>query len=188
MYPPDYIEQARVLQDLSRFELALDGKDIVAVVGAFTLKVTVPGGAQLPMGGLTWVSTAATHRRQGLLTKLMARSLDDVDRRGEPIAMLGASEGGIYERYGFGIASHMRSTTIDRRTAQLRPEFTDPSRAPCGSSMATRRWLTSSDVWTRFHRTRSGELGRSEAWHRFVFEIRASGARWLQPFLLHRPS
>src|SRR6185295_12280872 len=92
-------------------------------VGVFTLQVTLPGPRCIPMGGLTWVSTAATHRRQGLLTKLMARSLADVDRRGEPVAMLGASEGGIYERFGFGVATQLRATSIDRRLAQLRPEF-----------------------------------------------------------------
>ena len=122
-YTPERIEQARLIHDLSRFELALDGKEIVAIVGAYSLQVTLPGGGQVPMGGLTWVSTAATHRRQGLLSRLMSRTMDDIDRRDEPVAMLGASEGGIYERYGFGVATQLRVTAIDRRLAQLRPEF-----------------------------------------------------------------
>src|SRR6185295_2064946 len=91
-YTLDQIEKARAIHDVSRFELAFDGRQIVAVVGVFTLQVTLPGPRCIPMGGLTWMSTAATHRRQGLLTELMARSLADVDRRGEPVAMLGASE------------------------------------------------------------------------------------------------
>ncbi|MGZ4772961.1 MAG: GNAT family N-acetyltransferase, partial [Ilumatobacteraceae bacterium] len=72
-YTAEQVERARPIHDVSRFELAFDGNEIVAIVGAFSLTVTVPGGGQLPMGGLTWVSTAATHRRQGLLTHLMAR-------------------------------------------------------------------------------------------------------------------
>ena len=80
-YTSEQMVEARAVHDISRFELAFDGNEIVAVVGAFSLRVTVPGGGQLPMGGLTWVSTAATHRRQGLLTELMTRSLADVDRR-----------------------------------------------------------------------------------------------------------
>jgi dienelactone hydrolase/predicted N-acetyltransferase YhbS len=122
-YKPEQIEKARAIHDPSRFELAFDGKELVAIVGAFTLQVTVPGSRRVPMGGITWVSTTATHRRQGLLTQLMARTLADIDRRGESVAMLGASEGGIYERYGFGVATVLRATSIDRRMAQVRPEL-----------------------------------------------------------------
>src|SRR5450432_2964449 len=82
-YTPEMIERTRPIHDVSRFELAFDGKELVAIVGAFSLHVTVPGGGQLPMGGLTWVSTAATHRRRGLLTDRMGRTLAEIDRRGE---------------------------------------------------------------------------------------------------------
>ena len=35
----------------------------------------------------------------------MRAQLDDVHARGEPIAALWASEGGIYGRFGYGLAS-----------------------------------------------------------------------------------
>ena len=172
-YTRERVEQARSICDISRFELALDGKEIVAVAGAYSLRVTVTGGGQLPMGALTWVSTATTHRRQGLLTKLMARSLADVDRRGEPVAMLAATEGGIYERYGYGVASQVRVTSIERRSAQIRPEF----QPECGAV----RFVAGNDaldhitrVWARFHRLRSGEVDRDAAWHRFTFDMQAA--------------
>lgn len=171
-YSDQDIERSKTIQDVSRFELAIDGKQIVAVVGAYTLQVTVPGGTQLPMGGLTWVSTAATHRRQGLLTQLMQRYLADVDRRGEPLAMLAASEGGIYERFGFGICTQTRSTSVDRRFAQVREEFR-PRRG-------TVRFVEGDDalqhvmaIWPRFCRLRAAEVDRTEAWHRHLMVIRA---------------
>ncbi|MFT3852789.1 MAG: GNAT family N-acetyltransferase [Ilumatobacteraceae bacterium] len=46
------------------------------------------------------MGVAATHRRQGLLRRLMDACHDDIDARREPVAMLFASEGGIYERFG----------------------------------------------------------------------------------------
>ncbi len=171
-YTPELMASVRPIQDLSRFELALDGHQIVGVVAAFSLQVTVPGGAQLPMGGLTWVSTAATHRRQGVLTQLMARSLADIDRRGEPVAMLAASEGGIYERYGFGIATQARLTSIDRRMAQLRPEFRPPAgtvQFVAGEDATTHV----AQVWSRYHRLRSGEVDRNAAWHQHQADVRA---------------
>jgi predicted acetyltransferase len=186
-YTPEMIEKARPIHDVSRFELALDGKHIVAIVGAFSLQVTMPGGAQLPMGGLTWVSTAATHRRQGLLTKLMARTLADVDRRGEPVAMLGASEGGIYERYGFGIATQLRVTSIDRRLAQIRPEFQPkPGTVRFVAGDAALQHIT--DVWSRFHRLRSSEVDRSAAIHRYLFDSNAEsqGPFGAAMYLAHR--
>lgn len=168
-YTPEMIEKARPIHDVSRFELAVDGKEIVAVVGAYSLQVTVPGGGQLAMGGLTWVSTATTHRRQGLLTKLMARSLADVDSRGEPVAMLAASEGGIYERYGFGVATQVRVTSIDRRLAQIRPEF-QPKPGTVRFIDGDPALAHITEVWSRFHRQRSGEVSRGEAWHRHLYD------------------
>lgn len=186
-YTPERIERARSICDVSRYELAFDGKEIVAVVGAYSLQVTVPGGAQIPMGGITWVSTATTHRRQGLLTRLMARTLADIDRRGEPVAMLGASEGGIYERYGFGIASQVRSTAIDRRSTQIRPELRPEP--------GTVRFVSGADafdhvshVWSGFHRLRSGEVDRDAARHRYILDAQAEPLGAYSPafYLSHR--
>ena len=186
-YTPEQIEKARAIHDVSRFELAFDRKEIVAIVGVFTLKVTVPGPRRLAMGGLTWVSTAATHRRQGLLTQLMARSLADIDRRGEPVAMLGASEGGIYERYGFGVATQLRTTSIDRRLAQIRPEFR-PKPGSVRFVDGDEAQSHVAEVWSRFHRIRAGEVDRSEAWHRFLFDVRATERDGFSPsfYLAHR--
>ena len=186
-YTPELMASVRPIHDLSRFELAFDGRRIVGIVAAFSLQVTLPGGGHLPMGGLTWVSTAATHRRQGVLTHLMARCMADIDRRGEPVAMLGASEGGIYERYGFGIATQARLTTIDRRLAQLRPEFRPP--------LGTVQFVEGEDaithvtrVWSRYHRLRSGEVDRNDAWHRHLSDIRAMarGEFGSSVYLAHR--
>ena len=110
--------------DLSRFRIAVEGGSIVGISGSFALDLTVPGGAALPMGGVTWVSVAATHRRQGVLRRLLAEIHADIDAREEPVAGLSASEGGIYGRFGYGVASQMRRVSIDTRAAQLRDELT----------------------------------------------------------------
>ncbi len=186
-YTPDRIERSRSVCDVSRFELAFDGKEIVGVVGAFTMHVTLPGGGSVPMGALTWVSTATTHRRQGVLTELMARSLADVDRRGEAVSMLAASEGGIYERFGFGIASQVRVTTIDRRSAQIRPEFR-PQAGTVHFVAGDDALQHVTNVWSQFHRLRSGEVDRDAAWHRYVFELGAvpQGSYTPLTYLAHR--
>ncbi|MEM1334362.1 MAG: GNAT family N-acetyltransferase, partial [Actinomycetota bacterium] len=109
--------------DLERFVLARDGADLVGVAGNFTQELTVPGGVVVPAAGVTWVAVATTHRRSGILTELMRRLHDQAIERDEPIAMLTASEGGIYERFGYGVASQRRVIEIDRRRTQLQERF-----------------------------------------------------------------
>ena len=88
--------------------------------------MTLPGGRDVPTGGVTWVSVAVTHRRQGVLKQLMQAVHDDIDERGEPLAALTASEGGIYERFDYGIATRRRVVSIDRRRAALAEQFRPP--------------------------------------------------------------
>ena len=55
------------------------------------------------------------HRRQGLLRRMMDALVDDAVADDEPVAMLTASEGSIYERFGFGIST--RHQVIELRAA-----------------------------------------------------------------------
>ncbi len=43
----------------------------------------------------------------------MRAQLDDVHSRGEPIAVLYASEGGIYGRFGYGLASFLGEIDLE---------------------------------------------------------------------------
>ena len=76
------------VMELDRFRVAVDGRRIVGMAGSYRLEMTVPGGGALPTGGVTFVAVATTHRRQGLLTRLMDEVHRDIDARGEPLAAL----------------------------------------------------------------------------------------------------
>src|SRR6185503_3958555 len=101
---------------------ASDGDRLVGTAGAFEFGLTLPGGAVVPVAGVTAVGVAATHRRRGILRQLMAAQLDDVAARGEPLAVLTASESGIYRRFGYGIASFVE--VVDLET--VRVAFREP--------------------------------------------------------------
>ena len=64
--------------------------------------------------GVTVVGVFPTHRRRGVLTEMMRVQLDDVRERGEPIAVLWSSEGPIYGRFGYGMASLQGEMELDR--------------------------------------------------------------------------
>lgn len=168
------IEMRRPIIDLSRFRIAVERGHIVGVAGSFGLDVTLPGGTTVPGSGITWVSVAATHRRQGVLTQLMEACHADADERGEPVATLFASEGGIYERFGYGVATEMRGITIDRPKARFRPGLKVDRKAvrfiEHDEALAHRDRL-----WQTFRRHRAGEVSRNAAWQRFLSDI------WAKP-------
>ena len=100
---------------------AYDGGRIVGNAAAISFDLTVPGGV-LPTAGVSAVGVQPTHRRRGVLRRMMQLQLEDVHRRGEPLAALWASEGGIYQRYGYGLATLRAGVKIERhRNAYRRP-------------------------------------------------------------------
>ncbi|WP_163509845.1 GNAT family N-acetyltransferase [Fodinicola acaciae] len=110
-----------------RFIVMADGDDIVGTAGAYSREVTVPGGAGVPVAAVTGVGVSPTHRRRGLLRRMMTHQLHDVHDRGrEPLAALWAAESVIYGRFGYGMAirrSLVKAAVRDiPLRADLRPE------------------------------------------------------------------
>jgi predicted acetyltransferase len=114
--PPDEGWAERWLKnfELERMLAAHDDGAIVGGAGAFSFRMTVPGGAALDTAGVTIVGVLPTHRRRGILRSMMRAQLDDVHERGEPLAALWASEEPIYGRYGYGLASLALELQIPR--------------------------------------------------------------------------
>jgi predicted acetyltransferase len=109
---------------LSRLEfdrslVAFDGPVQVGTAGAYSFQLSVPGFATLPAAGVTWVAVLPTHRRRGVLSSLMRRQLPEIRDRGEPVAVLWASEATIYSRYGYGRAMWHADFTLHRGEGAL---------------------------------------------------------------------
>ena len=103
--------------DRERMYPVFDSNRIVGTGGDFELTVTVPGGAQVSMSGLTIITVQPTHTRQGILTAMMRRHIDRARDRGELLGGLWASEVQIYGRFGYGAAVRMRGIKYDARHA-----------------------------------------------------------------------
>jgi predicted acetyltransferase len=93
---------------------AFDNGKMVATSGILSLEITLPGNVAVPMGGVTWIATLPTHRRRGLLRRLMTGLFADMVERGEMISALGASEANIYGRFGYAPATHFTSFSVER--------------------------------------------------------------------------
>jgi predicted acetyltransferase len=154
---PDASDTIRTVIELPRYLMVEHNGQIVASTGAFTRDLAVPGGV-LPAAHVTAVSVAATHTRRGLLRRMMTSQLTTVP---EAIAVLWASEGRIYQRFGYGMASQNVTMRIDRREVSLQRASGDGTlRAAVPSEV--RKEL--SEVYGRVLPGRPGWSSRNETW------------------------
>ncbi len=159
---PGSVELDRPLIELDRTIAAFDGDDLVATNFSFPFEMTLPGGAAVPVSGVSGVTVAATHRRQGILRRMMHLQLDDVARRGEPMAVLNASEASIYGRFGYGLAESHQTWKIDpRRSAFLAPVRDDLRLRLLGPDAARGDVMAIYDGWRRIV---PGALSHSDRW------------------------
>ncbi|WP_327263175.1 GNAT family N-acetyltransferase [Streptomyces sp. NBC_01232] len=109
------IAQRAKYSDFSRMQGAFDPDSgrCVAALRSFPQELTVPGGAAVPATAISSVGVLPTHRRQGLLTRMMAAEFAAAAARGDALATLIAAEYPIYGRYGFGPATSLVEWEID---------------------------------------------------------------------------
>lgn len=152
--------------ELDRALAAYEGDRIVGTAGIFTFDLTIPGG-RVPMAGVTMVGVHPTHRRRGILTAMMRAQLEAIRERGEPMAILWASEGGIYGRFGYGLASFKASIEIDRANAGFRRQH-----VPRGTFRlleADEATAACRPIYDNYLDTRAGAFSRSDGWWRAEF-------------------
>lgn len=128
----------------------------VGASAALSFAVTVPGGGTVGMAGVTATGVVATHRRRGYLRRMIQAMFDAALDRGEPLAMLSASEGGIYGRFGFSPATYRTRWELARHEAALLPAEPDPGSLELVAAAQAKQ------AWPRVHAavraTRVGEL------------------------------
>jgi predicted acetyltransferase len=185
---PEDVEDRLKVHDIDRFRIALDNGQIVGVAASYAMDVSLPGGAIVPMGGVTWVSTAATHRRQGLMRRVVGAVHDDIDARGEPVATLYAAEGGIYEHVDYGISTRIVVNSIDPRLTRMRDEYrTAPGAVRYVDVAGNDVVPIVSALWDRYQTRRAGGTGRTIEVQQYLFEDRKKAFAGRNPvaYLVH---
>ncbi len=167
----DYADADRAdvlsILDPTRIHVAVDDGAIVGVTGAYTKALTLPGLAQVPAAGITWVSVLSTHRRRGILTQLLATQRAAIAERGEPISILYASESAIYERFGYGIATMNRQVQIDPRLVRFRPGVPDGGGLRLVDATEARGLLP--PLYDAHHAAQPGSVSRDGSWWDYLF-------------------
>ncbi|RSS82042.1 GNAT family N-acetyltransferase [Streptomyces sp. WAC06614] len=172
----------RALTEPERSLAVWDGPTCTGSAAAFSFRLSVPGGSLVPAAGVTCVGVAPTHRRRGVLTSLMRRQLDDIRAGGEPLAVLTASEPGIYGRFGYGVGTYGLAVEMD--TARVRldvPPGTDAVRLRLADP--EQALAACEKVYAELVPARPGMLARQPGWERQALLDPVDGREGRSPLL-----
>ncbi|GAA4926019.1 GNAT family N-acetyltransferase [Actinoplanes utahensis] len=163
-------EVKRIEAEIVEFDRSLVADDAGRVVGhtlAFTRDFTVPG-AVVPAAHISGVGVLPTHRRRGLLNRMMHRQLHEIADTGrESVAVLWASESAIYPRYGYGPAASRLFLNIMNREVRLPA----PPAQPSGSLRMADPESVRTDITKVYEQLRPERIGwssRDDRWWRYV--------------------
>ncbi|NEB33254.1 MULTISPECIES: GNAT family N-acetyltransferase [unclassified Streptomyces] len=163
---------------------AYDGDRCVATFRSFPQELTVVGGATVPADAISSVTVSPTHRRRGLLTRMMEVDLAAARERGDVVATLIAAEYPIYGRYGFGPVTTTAEWTIDVARTGLDPRWAGPDdggRVDLVDADDVRR--DGPGLHDRFRRDRPGAINRDDRWWQINTGVLRLGADpWKEPF------
>ncbi|MEP9392929.1 GNAT family N-acetyltransferase [Gordonia sp. VNK1] len=137
------------------------GEPLVGVSMFYRMTMTLPGGARSDAAGLSWVSVAATHRRRGILRRMITELFTQWLDEGQVFAILTASEGTIYERYGFGPATFAHRIHVG---GSPRMRAAAPKCAGVRFARPDEVAAAVADIHDRWCATRPGALGRTAQW------------------------
>ncbi|WP_055526735.1 GNAT family N-acetyltransferase [Streptomyces graminilatus] len=167
---------------------AYDGERCVGTFRSFPQELSVGAGATVPADAISNVTVSPTHRRRGILTRMMAQDLTAAKERGDVVATLIAAEYPIYGRYGFGPATWTSNWTIDVPRTGLDPRWAGPAdggRIDFVDAEDVRK--LGPELHERLMRRQPGAVNRDERWWQIDTGLVRFGDSWNEPFYaVHR--
>jgi predicted acetyltransferase len=172
------------VMDLQRCLAAFEDGTVVGTYRSFPTRLTVPGGARLTVDAVSAVSVRPTHRRQGILTRMITEDLRRSVDRGEVLSILIAAEWPIYGRFGYGPATWQANWSLRARAATFLP-------APAGrievvDALAARRLVPA--IYDAYAAATPGEIERPD--HRWDVDLGIVDApgrpKWKGQVVIHR--
>ena len=147
----------------SRQEDSLPAEYPVATFASFPKSLNVGGGRLLPAHLISAVTVRPTHRRRGLLRRMMTDDLAVAAAEGFAVAALTASEATIYRRFGFGPAAWTRTIEV---STDARFRLLTVPRGSCEQIEARQLIDIGPRVFARFHAAQTGSVDRHLGiWH-----------------------
>lgn len=163
---------------------AFDNGRCVATYRSFAQEVTAVGGAAVAADAVSNVTVTATHRRRGLLSRMIGDDLAAAKERGDVVSTLIAAEYGIYGRFGFGPATTTTEWVIDVPRAGFGPRRPavpdDGGRIDLVDAAEVRK--LGPELHDRVRRAQPGAVSRSELWWQVNTGAVPFHPKWTEPF------
>jgi len=182
--PQAMAESRGPTMDLDRAIAAYEDGTIVGTFRSFSTRLTLPGGTRVPANAVSAVTVRPTHRRPGILTRMIANDLARAVARGDVVSVLIAAEWPIYGRFGYGPGTWQAKWTVRTRAARV----TTPAvgRIEVIDKLAGRQVIPA--VYDAYAASQPGEIERPE--HRFDYELglvtNSNQPRWNGQVAIHR--
>ena len=144
---------------------AFDGDELVGTANSFQSSLRLPGGKQVAHAAVTHVGVSPTHVRRGVVSNLLEQQLHDFHQQGIVVASLRASQGQVYQRFGYGIASESLSIEIDKNHGVF--NLPAGSEAPIRLLPASEAWTLLEAIYQHYPPERAGTLSRWPQWWAF---------------------
>ncbi|WP_380175692.1 GNAT family N-acetyltransferase [Kineococcus sp. DHX-1] len=152
------------------------GEDrVVATLRTFDSELTVPGAGPVDVDAVSTATVLPTHRRRGLLSRMLTADLERARAAGHALAVLIAAEAPIYGRFGFGAATRATSLVVDHARVAFRPDA--PAATGSLEFVPAGRTEELAAVHDAARRQRPGGLLRDAAW--WEAAGRRGEGRWL---------
>jgi predicted acetyltransferase len=180
--PEAELEARRRRFEPGRFIGAFEGDRCVATFRSFAQEVTAVGGRLVAADAITAVTVTATHRRRGLLTRMMSQDLAAAKERGDVLATLIAAEYRIYGRYGFGPATSATEWTIDVPRAGLDPRGPDLDGGRIDLVDPDDVRKVGPELHDRMRRATPGAISRDDWWWQLDTGAVRTDPKWTEPF------
>jgi predicted acetyltransferase len=177
------LEARRTQFEPGRFLGAFDGARCVATFRSFAQEVTAVGGTLVAADAVSAVTVTATHRRRGLLTRMMSRDLATAKERGDAVATLIAAEYPIYGRYGFGPATSAAEWTVDVPRTGLDSRWSGPDdggRIDIVDAEDVRK--LGPELHDRVRRATPGAVSRGNWWWQLNTGAVRIDPKWTEPY------
>lgn len=147
--------------ELDRTVAVFEGDEIVGTGRNYSLELTLPGGAVVDAAAVSWIAVRPTHRRRGILRRMMTYLVEEGARRGEPVSILTASEGGIYRRFGFGVATQTREIVLRSGDARFEHPVSDGRLRMVEPEESVK---LAPELFDRVRASRNGAVSRPTGW------------------------
>lgn len=159
----DFLAEERFVFEPSRSHAVFDGETMIGTGELLSRRLVLPGADPVPVGAVTSIGVAPGHRRRGVLSMIMRGQLELLHEAGESLAILWASEGGIYGRFGYGLGTQNARISLPRGAAFRRDVAVDPR--PVRELPRERALPLMRDIYDGVWHTRAGYLDRTDsAW------------------------